>query len=169
VEHRWCTMRYLFKMPKLYHSTYTMVSMELKMNMTMVCFIPPMANNCLQLGSPFYEKHYLVKKLNWKTFNPPKGIKSAFFMYDTIRLWLATIILVYLTNTFFLTVCSFRNSKREKSYGYLSKGDHIGGTSTVQDSVLIQNAETVPYVLYIGLYGNENGLDHVTLHSSNGI
>jgi len=38
----------------------------------------------------------------------------------------------------------------------------------VWDAVFIQNAETVPYDLYNGFYGNENVLDHGTLHSTNG-
>jgi len=75
---------------------------------------------------------------------------------------------VYLINTFFLTSYGFRNSKRAKSYGSRSKGDPIGGTSTVQDAVLIQNDETVLYDLNNGFNGNENGLDHDTLRSTNG-
>jgi len=59
---------------------------------------------CLQQGSPFYQKHRLVKKLKRKTFEPPKGNQSTFFMYETIRLSLATIILVYLIYTFFWLV-----------------------------------------------------------------
>jgi len=38
----------------------------------------------------------------------------------------------------------------------------------VQDAVFIQNAETVPYYLYNGFYGNENGKDHGTLHHTKG-
>jgi len=88
-------------------------------------------------------------------------------MYETVRLWPETIIIEYLIKTFYLTSCCFRNSKWAKSYGYPSKGDPIGGASTVQDAVLIQNAEAVPYDLYNGFYWSENGLDHGTLHTTN--
>jgi len=109
-----------------------------------------------------------VKKLKRKTFESPKGIQSALFGYETIRLWLATIIIVYLINTFFFTGYGTRFSKRAKSNGYASKGELIGGMSTVQDTVFIQNAETIAYDLYHGFYGNENGLDHGILYSTNG-
>jgi len=88
-------------------------------------------------------------------------------MYETIRLSLATIILVYLINIFFFTGCCFRNSKRAKIYGYPGKRDSSGGISTVLDAGLTQNDKTVPYNLINGFYIKENGLDHCTLHSTN--
>jgi len=70
---------------------------------------------------------------------PPKGIRNAFFMYETIRLWVATIILVYLTNSIFLTSWGLRKSKPVKSYGSRNKGIPIDGTSMVWDTLFIQN------------------------------
>jgi len=44
VEHRRCWMHCQFKMPKLSRTTFTVVSMEMKMEFTMIHYIQPIEN-----------------------------------------------------------------------------------------------------------------------------
>jgi len=88
-----------------------------------------------------------------KTSKPRKGIQSAFFKYEIIQLWLNAIIVLYPLETFVLTGCDPRTSKRVKSYGCPSKWDPNDGTSTVQGATFLQNAENMLYKFLSELYG----------------
>jgi len=50
LERHRCRMQCKFKMPKLSHTTFTMVSTEMKMDLTAVHFIPPTANKMALTG-----------------------------------------------------------------------------------------------------------------------
>jgi len=123
---------------------------------------------CNQPRSPFYQKHHRWRNQVEKPSKPRKGIQSAFFRYEIIRLWLNAIIVLYFLETFVLTCCGPHNSKRIKSYGCPSKWDPNGGTSTVQGATFLQNAETVPYEFLSELYWIESGFYRGAPHSTSG-
>jgi len=64
-----------------------MVPMEMKMDLTMVRFIPSMSNKTPSTGEPVLPKvSYSEKNLLGSTLKTLKGIWSAFFGYETFQL-----------------------------------------------------------------------------------
>jgi len=56
VERRWLMMKCSFKMSKQTRITFTMVTMEMKIGLTMVRFLPPMENKMPSTGEPVLPK-----------------------------------------------------------------------------------------------------------------
>ena len=168
VQHLRCKVQHPSKMTKQCRTTFRNEGMDLKHCSTMVHHSPAMVNHRPATGIPFYRKNPRDEKMKGKKLPWPDWGSDRIFGYETKQWRLKAVIDVELKNTFVLTGCGSRNSKRAKSYGPSKNQYQEGATSTVQGATSVQNDETVPYDLEKWVLGFETLQYHGASLSSDG-
>ena len=117
VQHLRCKVQHPSKMTKQCRTTFRNGWMDCKRCSTMVHHSPAMVNHRPATGITFYRKNPRDEKRRVKNFHDPIEVRIGFYGYDTNQWRLKAVTAVELTDTFVLTGCGSRNSKRAKSYG----------------------------------------------------